>query len=153
MITSINLNCEENLFVGIGNDLIDIRRIGRVLEKYNKRFLNRIYTEEELRKAESRKKSNKLYISTLAKRFAAKEATAKALGTGFRNGVFWRDIGVLNLSSGKPTIKMIGGAKKQLNSLISEQYLPVIDLTMTDEYPYAEAFVIISAVAKENYTY
>ena len=153
MITSINLNCEENLFVGIGNDLIDIRRIGRVLEKYNKRFLNRIFTEEELRKAESRKKSNKLYISTLAKRFAAKEATAKALGTGFRNGVFWRDIGVLNLSSGKPTIKMIGGAKKQLNSLISEQYLPVIDLTMTDEYPYAEAFVIISAVTKENYTY
>ncbi len=153
MITSINLNCEENLFVGIGNDLIDIRRIGRVLEKYNKRFLNRIYTEEELRKAASRKKSNKLYISTLAKRFAAKEATAKALGTGFRNGVFWRDIGVLNLSSGKPTIKMTGGAKKQLNSLISEQYLPVIDLTMTDEYPYAEAFVIISAVTKENYTY
>jgi len=153
LITSINLNCEENLFVGIGNDLIDIRRIGRVLEKYNKRFLNRIYTEEELRKAASRKKSNKLYISTLAKRFAAKEATAKALGTGFRNGVFWRDIGVLNLSSGKPTIKMTGGAKKQLNSLISEQYLPVIDLTMTDEYPYAEAFVIISAVTKENYTY
>ncbi len=141
------------MFVGIGNDLIDIRRIGRVLEKYNKRFLNRIYTEEELRKAASRKKSNKLYISTLAKRFAAKEATAKALGTGFRNGVFWRDIGVLNLSSGKPTIKMTGGAKKQLNSLISEQYLPVIDLTMTDEYPYAEAFVIISAVTKENYTY
>ena len=141
------------MFVGIENDLIDIRRIGRVLEKYNKRFLNRIFTEEELRKAESRKKSNKLYISTLAKRFAAKEATAKALGTGFRNGVFWRDIGVLNLSSGKPTIKMIGGAKKQLNSLISEQYLPVIDLTMTDEYPYAEAFVIISAVTKENYTY
>ena len=141
------------MFVGLGNDLIDIRRIQRVIEKYGKRFLNRIYTEEELRKAASRKKSNKLYISTLAKRFAAKEATAKALGTGFRNGVFWRDIGVLNLSSGKPTIKMIGGAKKQLNSLIPEQYLPVIDLTMTDEYPYAEAFVIINAVTKENYTY
>jgi len=141
------------LFVGIGNDLIDIRRIGRVLEKYNKRFLNRIYTEEELRKAVSRKNSNKLYISTLAKRFAAKEAAAKALGTGFRNGVFWRDIGVLNLSSGKPTIKMMGGAEKQLNSLIPDQYLPVIDLTMTDEYPYAEAFVIISAVTKENYLY
>lgn len=141
------------MFVGIGNDLIDIRRIGRVLEKYNKRFLNRIYTEEELRKAASRKNSNKLYISTLAKRFAAKEAAAKALGTGFRNGVFWRDIGVLNLSSGKPTIKMMGGAEKQLNSLIPDQYLPVIDLTMTDEYPYAEAFVIISAVTKENYLY
>ena len=141
------------MFVGIGNDLIDIRRIGRVLEKYNKRFLNRIYTEEELRKAVSRKNSNKLYISTLAKRFAAKEAAAKALGTGFRNGVFWRDIGVLNLSSGKPTIKMMGGAEKQLNSLIPDQYLPVIDLTMTDEYPYAEAFVIISAVTKENYLY
>ena len=141
------------MFVGIGNDLIDIRRIGRVLEKYNKRFLNRIYSEEELRKAASRKNSNKLYISTLAKRFAAKEAAAKALGTGFRNGVFWRDIGVLNLSSGKPTIKMMGGAEKQLNSLIPDQYLPVIDLTMTDEYPYAEAFVIISAVTKENYLY
>ena len=138
------------MFVGLGNDLIDIRRIQSVIEKYGKRFLNRIYTEQELHKAYKRKNSSKIYMSTLAKRFAAKEAAAKALGTGFRDGVYWKDIGVVNLPSGKPTIKMKGGAEKKLISLIPNKYLPVIDLTMTDEYPYAEAFVIISAVTKNN---
>ena len=138
------------MFVGLGNDLIDIRRIQRVIEKYGKRFLNRIYTEQELHKASSRRSSSKLYISTLAKRFAAKEAAAKALGTGFRDGVYWKDIGVLNLPSGKPTIKMKGGAEKKLHSLIPYKYFPLIELTMTDEYPYAEAFVIINAVFKDN---
>jgi holo-[acyl-carrier protein] synthase len=134
------------MIVGIGNDLIDIRRIEKTLARFGDRFVNRIYTEVEKRKAERRKGAGKAYAATLAKRYAAKEAASKALGTGFRAGVFWRDLGVVNEPSGKPTIVMTGGAATRLQSLIPQGMSPHIALTITDEYPLAEALVIISAV-------
>jgi holo-[acyl-carrier protein] synthase len=134
------------MIVGIGNDLIDIRRIEKTLARFGERFVNRIYTDIEKKKAERRKGAGKAYAATLAKRYAAKEAASKALGTGFRAGVFWRDLGVVNEPSGKPTIVMTGGAARRLQSLIPAGMRPQIALTITDEYPMAEALVIISAV-------
>jgi holo-[acyl-carrier protein] synthase len=134
------------MIIGIGNDLIDIRRIEQTLARFGDRFVNRIYTDVEKRKAERRKGAGNAYAATLAKRYAAKEAASKALGTGFRSGVFWRDLGVVNDPSGKPTIVMTGGAAKRLAALMPPGMRPEIALTITDEYPIAEALVIISAV-------
>ena len=134
------------MIIGIGNDLIDIRRIEKTLARFGDRFVNRIYTDVEKRKAERRKGAGNAYAATLAKRYAANEAASKALGTGFRSGVFWRDLGVVNEPSGKPTIVMTGGAAKRLASLIPPGMRPEVALTITDEYPMAEALVIISAV-------
>src|SRR4051812_5228464 len=131
------------MIVGIGNDLIDIRRIERTLARFGDRFVDRIFTEVERRKAERRKGAGNAYASTLAKRYAAKEAASKALGTGFRNGVYWRDIGVVNLPSGKPTVAFTGGASDRLAELIPPGMTPTVELTLTDEYPIAEALVII----------
>ncbi len=134
------------MILGIGNDLIDIRRIEKTLARFGDRFVNRIYTDVEKRKAERRKGTGTGYAATLAKRYAAKEAASKALGTGFRAGVYWRDLGVVNEPSGKPTIVMTGGAARRLASLVPPGMRPQIALTITDEYPIAEAMVIISAV-------
>ena len=133
------------MIIGIGSDLIDIRRIEKTLERFPEQFENRIFTEIE------RTKSDRLAnrAASYAKRFAAKEACSKALGTGFRNGVFWRDLGVVNLKSGKPTMALTGGAKEQLESLIPDGMVPQINLTITDDSPLAQAVVIISAVPVE----
>ena len=134
------------MILGIGNDLIDIRRIEQTVARFGDRFLNRIFTETEKRKAERRKGAGDAYVATLAKRYAAKEAAAKALGTGFRDGVYWRDLGVVNHPSGKPTIHMTGGAAKRLAELTPKGMRAQIDLAITDEYPMAAATVVISAV-------
>jgi holo-[acyl-carrier protein] synthase len=136
------------MILGIGNDLIDIRRIEKTLIRFGERFINRIFTEAEQKKAERRKGAGNSYAATLAKRYAAKEAAAKALGTGFRRGVYWRDLGVINHPSGKPTIHMTGGAAERLAALTPAGMRAQIDLTLTDEYPIAEALVIITAVAE-----
>ena len=133
------------MIIGIGSDLIDIRRVERTLERFPERFKNRIFTETERRKSD--KRANR--AASYAKRFAAKEACSKALGTGFRRGVFWRDLGVVNLKSGKPTMALTGGAMARLASLIPEGMAPQIDLTITDDFPLAQAVVIISAVPKD----
>jgi holo-[acyl-carrier protein] synthase len=130
------------MILGIGNDITDIRRIEKVIEKHGDRFLTRIFTDTERARAERRAKR----VETYAKRFAAKEACAKALGTGIRRGVWWRDMGVVNLPSGRPTMKLTGGAAERLAKLTPPGFEPRIDLTITDEYPLAQAFVIISAV-------
>ncbi len=130
------------MILGVGNDLIDIRRIERTLERFGDRFLDRVFTELERRKSDGRAKRAASY----AKRFAAKEACSKALGTGFRRGVFWRDIGVVNLASGKPTLKLTGGAARRLAEITPPGAQPQIDLTITDDHPIAQAIVIISAV-------
>jgi holo-[acyl-carrier protein] synthase len=129
------------MILGIGSDLIDIRRIERTIARHGDRFIDRIFTDVERAKAERR--ANR--IDTYAKRFAAKEACAKALGTGLRAGVFWRDMGVVNLPSGRPTMRLTGGALERLKAITPAGYEPRIDLTITDEYPTAQAFVIISA--------
>src|ERR1041385_8856647 len=118
------------MIIGLGSDIIDARRIGRVIEKYGERFLSRIYTPAERAKADRRKNR----VETYAKRFAAKEACAKALGTGFRAGVFFRDLGVINLPGGKPTLKLTGGAAERLAQLTPAGMTAQIDLTLTDEY-------------------
>ena len=130
------------MILGIGNDLIDIRRIEQTLDRFGDRFVKRIFTEME------QKKSNKRFLraASYAKRFASKEACSKALGTGFRKGVFWRDMGVTNLPSGKPTMALTGGALKQLEALTPDGMTAQIDLTITDDFPLAQAIVIISAV-------
>ncbi len=134
------------MILGLGSDLIDIRRIEKTLERFGDRFLDRVFTGEERAKAERRAGTAQGRASTLAKRYAAKEACAKALGTGFRGGVFWRDLGVVNLPSGQPTLHLTGGAAVRLAHLLPAGMTARIDLTMTDEYPMAEAVVIISAV-------
>ncbi|MSO97335.1 MAG: holo-ACP synthase [Rhodospirillaceae bacterium] len=134
------------MILGIGNDLIDIRRIEKTLERFGERFIQRIYTEAEQRKAERRKGAGNAYASTYAKRYAAKEAASKALGTGFRNGVYWRDLSVVNLPSGKPTIVMTGGAAERLKQMTPAGMDARVEVTLTDEYPMAEAMVIIVAV-------
>ncbi|MCR0980466.1 holo-ACP synthase [Roseomonas populi] len=131
------------MILGLGNDMVDIRRIERTIERHGDRFLSRIFTDVERAKAERRGLTR---IPTYAKRFAAKEAASKALGTGFRAGVFWRDLGVVNLPSGQPTLRMTGGAAERLAAMTPPGHLAQVSLTMTDEYPYAEAVVIISAV-------
>ena len=134
------------MIIGIGNDLIDIRRVARTLERFGDRFINRIYTDVEQKKSEGR--TNR--AASYAKRFAAKEACSKALGTGFRKGVFWRDMGVVNLKGGKPTIALTGGAAKRLAELTPDGMEAQIDISLTDEPPLAEASVIISAVQKNT---
>ncbi len=130
------------MIIGIGNDLCDIRRIEQAINRYGDRFLNRLFTDVE--RARSDGKLGR--AASYAKRFAAKEACAKALGTGLSRGVFWRDMGVINLSSGKPTMALTGGAMKRLIALTPTGFEAKIDLTITDEHPMAQAFVIISAV-------
>jgi holo-[acyl-carrier protein] synthase len=130
------------MILGIGSDIVDVRRIERVIERHGERFLARVYTRTERAKADGRAKR----IETYAKRFAAKEACAKALGTGLRAGVFWRDMGVVNLPSGRPTMKLTGGALKRLQAITPAGYEARIDLTITDEGPMAQALVVISAV-------
>ncbi|QEX22769.1 holo-[acyl-carrier-protein] synthase [Hypericibacter adhaerens] len=130
------------MILGIGSDIIDIRRIERTLERYGERFLDRIYTDIERTKSDRR--ANR--AASYAKRFAAKEACAKALGTGFSQGVFWRDLGVVNLPSGKPTMKLTGGAALRLAKITPPGMVAQIDLTITDDDPQAQAFVIISAL-------
>ena len=130
------------MILGIGSDIVDVRRIERVIERHGERFLARVYTRTEHAKADGRAKR----IETYAKRFAAKEACAKALGTGLRAGVFWRDMGVVNLPSGRPTMKLTGGALKRLQAITPAGYEARIDLTITDEGPMAQALVVISAV-------
>jgi holo-[acyl-carrier protein] synthase len=130
------------MIIGIGSDLCDVRRIERVIERYGERFLDRIFTATERSKADGRLTR----IETYAKRFAAKEACAKALGTGFRRGVFWRDLGVVNLSSGRPTMALTGGALERLRAITPAGHVARIDVSITDEGPMAHAMVIISAV-------
>ena len=125
--------------IGLGSDLIDIRRIENTLSKFGDRFKKRIFTENEIKKCEIRKENAACY----AKRFAAKEAAAKALGTGFRNGVFWRDLEVTNLPSGKPTITFHGNSQLHLKKITNDKE-PDISLTITDEFPYAQAIVTIN---------
>ncbi len=130
------------MIIGIGSDLIDIRRIERTLERHGERFINRLFTEIEKKKSEGRQARAASY----AKRFAAKEACSKALGTGFRNGVYWRDMGVANLPSGKPTMVLTNGAAHQLAMMIPDGREAQIHITITDDYPIAQAFVIIEAL-------
>jgi len=130
------------MIIGVGSDLIDIRRIERALERFGERFVVRVFTANERTHAERR--ANR--AATYAKRYAAKEACAKALGTGFRQGVYWRDIGVVNLPSGKPTLALTGGAAARLARLTPSGMRAQIDLTLADEPPLGQAFVIISAV-------
>jgi holo-[acyl-carrier protein] synthase len=130
------------MIIGIGNDTIDIRRVEKVLERHGERFTHRIFTDIEVRKSERRR----LRAASYAKRFAAKEACSKALGTGMRGGVFWRDMGVVNLASGKPTMTLTGGAAKRLAALVPPGHRPEIHVTITDDFPLAQALVIIEAV-------
>jgi holo-[acyl-carrier protein] synthase len=132
------------MILGVGSDLVDVRRIERVIARHGDRFILRIFTELERAKADRRATRSETY----AKRFAAKEACAKALGTGFRSGVFWRDLGVVNLPSGRPTMKLTGGALERLRAITPAGHEARIDLTITDEGPMAQALVIISAVPK-----
>ena len=129
------------MILGLGNDIIDIRRVERTIERYGDRFLSRVFTDIERKKSDGRA----MRAASYAKRFAAKEACAKALGTGFRQGVFWRDMGVVNLPSGRPTLELTGGALKALVDLTPEGHDVRIDLTITDDFPMAQAIVIISA--------
>ena len=134
------------MIIGIGTDLVDIRRIEGAIARHGDRFIQRIFTAHERELAESRADR----AATYAKRFAAKEACAKALGTGFRNGVFFRDLGVENLPSGRPTMRLGGAALCRLNAIVPAGFEPQIDLAITDEYPMAQAFVVISAVQSPN---
>lgn len=131
-----------SMILGLGNDVIDIRRIEKTLARYKRRFVQRVFTAREQEKSERRR----LRAASYAKRFAAKEACAKALGTGLRQGVFWRDMGVINQPSGQPSMELTNGARQRLAQLVPPGHVARIDLTMTDEYPLAAATVIISAV-------
>jgi holo-[acyl-carrier protein] synthase len=131
------------MIIGLGSDLIDIRRIEKTMARHGDRFIKRLFTDIEQAKSDKRMQRAASY----AKRFAAKEACSKALGTGLRKGVFWRDMGVVNLPGGKPSMKLTGGALKRLRDITPAGYEPVIDLTITDDFPLAQAIVIISAVA------
>ncbi len=132
------------MIIGLGNDLIDIRRVEKTLARHGDRFTTRIFTEIE--QAKSDKRLNR--AASYAKRFAAKEACSKALGTGLSRGVFWRDMGVVNLPGGKPTLALTGGAAERLKEITPEGYVPDIHLTITDDFPLAQAIVIIYAQAK-----
>jgi holo-[acyl-carrier protein] synthase len=130
------------MILGLGNDVIDIRRIEETLTRFGPRFIDRIFTDVEIAKSEKRAQRAASY----AKRFAAKEACSKALGTGFRKGVFLKDMGVVNEPSGKPTMVLTGGARAQLDSLVPPGHKPRIHLTITDDFPYAHAVVMIEAL-------
>ena len=133
------------MILGIGNDLIDIRRVEKTLDRFGARFVERVFTDVERRKSDRRAARAASY----AKRFAAKEACAKALGTGVpRRGVYWRDLGVVNLPSGKPTMHLTNGAARRLDEITPEGMNAQVDITITDDYPFAQAIVIISAVPK-----
>ena len=132
------------MILGLGNDLIDIRRIEKTIQKHGERFLARVYTDIERAKSDRRAARAASY----AKRFAAKEACAKALGTGLNQGVYWRDMGVVNLPGGKPTMRLTGGALKRLEKITPTGHQVQIDLTITDDFPLAQAIVIISAVPR-----
>jgi holo-[acyl-carrier protein] synthase len=136
------------MIIGIGSDLIDIRRIASVIERHGDRFIGRIFTDAERARAARRGQNEKLVVATYAKRFAAKEACSKALGTGIRHGVWWRDMGVVNLPGGRPTMQLTGGALERLKALTPEGLEPRIDLSITDDWPLAQAFVIISAISR-----
>jgi holo-[acyl-carrier protein] synthase len=135
------------MILGIGSDIIDIRRVERTLGRFGRRFTDRIFTETEQKKSDRR--ANR--AASYAKRFAAKEACSKALGTGFRAGVFWRDLGVVNLPSGKPTLVLTGGAAARLAAITPPGMRAQIDLTITDDFPQAQAIVIISAVPEAGF--
>jgi holo-[acyl-carrier protein] synthase len=130
------------MIIGIGSDLCNIERIQRSLDRFGERFIARVFTDVERAKAEGRPFTR---AGTYAKRFAAKEAFSKAVGTGFRHGVFMKDIGVVNQKGGAPTLHLTGGAKERLDAMLPEGHLPTIHLTMTDDHPFAQAFVIIAA--------
>jgi holo-[acyl-carrier protein] synthase len=130
------------VILGIGSDLIDIRRIEKTIARFGERFLDRVFTPEE--RARSDRRFNR--AESYAKRYAAKEACSKALGTGFRRGVYWRDLGVVNLPGGRPTLVLTGGALKRLEAMTPPGMAARIDVTLTDEPPIAQALVIISAV-------
>lgn len=134
------------MILGLGNDIIDIRRIEKTIERHGERFLKRVFTEAERAKSDGRAGRAASY----AKRFAAKEACAKALGTGFRNGVFWKDMGVVNLRSGRPTMVLTGGAAEQLRRITPQGFEPRVHVTLTDDFPLAQAVVVISGVAAEG---
>lgn len=129
------------MIIGLGSDIVDVRRIAKVIERHGDRFIDRIFTSAERTKAESRAKA----VETYAKRFAAKEACSKALGTGFRCGVFWRDMGVVNLPGGRPTMTLTGGALARLRAITPVGCEARIDVSLTDDGPTAQAIVIISA--------
>src|SRR5262245_31155739 len=135
------------MIIGIGSDLIDIRRIERSLERYGERFVARLFTEVERAKSEQRAARAASY----AKRFAAKEACAKALGTGMSRGVFWKDMGVINLPGGKPTMNLTNGAARRLQSMLPAGHKAAIHLTITDDFPLAQAFVVIEALRAEQW--
>jgi holo-[acyl-carrier protein] synthase len=130
------------MIIGIGSDLIDIRRIEKTLERFGSRFVDRCFTAVEQARSERRKERAASY----AKRFAAKEACSKALGTGLSHGVFWRDMGVVNLPGGKPTMELTGGALARLEKMVPAGHHAVVHLTITDDFPLAQAFVIIEAL-------
>lgn len=130
------------MIIGLGSDLCDIRRIQNSLDRFGTRFTQRLFTDIERERSERKPDAAASY----AKRFAAKEACSKALGTGFRRGVFWRDMGVVNLRSGQPTLALTGGAAERLAQMLPDGMRGVIHLTMTDDHPYAQAFVIIEAL-------
>lgn len=132
------------MIVGIGSDLSDIRRIQGSLDRFGERFVQRVFTEVE--RARSERKGDR--AASYAKRFAAKEACSKALGTGIRRGVFWRDMGVVNLPSGQPTMKLTGGAAERLAAIMPDGMEPFIHVSLTDDHPYAQAFVVIEARPK-----
>ena len=132
------------MILGIGSDITDVRRIEKVIARHGERFIGRIFTDKERARAE-RKKNR---VETYAKRFAAKEACAKALGTGIRGGVWWRDMGVVNLPSGRPTMQLTGGALARLAAITPQGYEARVDLTISDEGPMAQALVVISVVPK-----
>jgi len=129
------------VIIGIGNDIVDIRRIEETLNRFGARFTDRIFTEIEKQKSDKRA----MRAASYAKRFAAKEACSKALGTGFRRGVFWKDMGVVNEMSGRPTMILTGGALAQLERLVPSGMAAKVHLTITDDHPYAQAMVIIEA--------
>lgn len=133
------------MILGIGSDLIDIRRIEKTLERHGERFIRRVFTEVEQARSERRAQRAASY----AKRFAAKEACAKALGTGISDGIFWREMGVVNMPSGRPTMDLTGGAAARLKGMLPDGHRAVIHLTITDDHPLAQAFVIIEAVRQE----
>lgn len=131
------------MIVGLGSDLCNIERIQASLDRFGERFEQRVFTEVERAKAARRPFTK---AGTLAKRFAAKEAFAKAVGTGFRAGVFMKDIGVVNAASGAPTLHLAGGAKARLDAMIPDGHVARVHLTMTDDHPWAQAFVIVEAI-------
>jgi holo-[acyl-carrier protein] synthase len=135
------------VIIGIGSDLCNIQRIEKSLERFGDRFLQRVFTDVERAKAQSRPHTR---AGTLAKRFAAKEAFSKAVGTGFKRGVFMKDIGVVNAPSGAPTLELTGGARARLDALAPEGHAVDIYLTMTDDYPWAQAFIILTARKMES---